>query len=100
MLLNVFAIQMVGDLIQSGKVLSNGQIYSLIQPWLLGGEYKISNINPTDIEVHFSLSGQQQNKLVEVKANKPIIPTSTRCARFVGILGRYVLGVNYDLYDD
>ncbi|WP_377115200.1 T6SS immunity protein Tdi1 domain-containing protein [Pseudoalteromonas sp. M58] len=53
-----FAIQMVGDLIQSGKVLSNGQIYSLIQPWLLGGEYKISNINPTDIEVHFSLSGQ------------------------------------------
>jgi hypothetical protein len=22
--------------------------------------------------------------------NKPIIPTSTRCARFVGILGRYM----------
>jgi hypothetical protein len=25
------------------------------------------------------------------KPNKPIIPTSTRCARFVGILGRYVV---------
>lgn len=53
-----FAVQMVGDLIKSGKVLSNGQIYSLTKHWLLGGEYKLSNIEPTDIEVHFSLSGQ------------------------------------------
>lgn len=53
-----FAVQMVGDLIQSGKTLSSNQIYSLTKPWLLGGEYKIPNIEPTDIEVHFSLTGQ------------------------------------------
>ena len=53
-----FAVQMVGDLRQAGKPLSKGQIYSLSQPWLLGGEYTISNIEPTDIEVHFSLTGQ------------------------------------------
>lgn len=53
-----FAVQMVGDLIQSGKTLSNNQIYSLTKPWMLGGEYKIENIEPTDIEVHFSLTGQ------------------------------------------
>ncbi|BFM13642.1 hypothetical protein R50072_37950 [Simiduia litorea] len=53
-----FAVQMVGDLIQSGKTLSCGQIYSLSKPWLLGGLYELSNIVPTDIEVHFSISGQ------------------------------------------
>ncbi|EGA71377.1 hypothetical protein VISI1226_14586 [Vibrio sinaloensis DSM 21326] len=53
-----FAVQMIGDLIQSGKSLSHGQIYSLSKPWLLGGEYEISNIEPTDLEVHFSLLGQ------------------------------------------
>lgn len=55
---NYFAVQMVGDLIQSAKPLSHNQIYSLTKPWLLGGEYRIDNIEPTDIEVHFSLTGQ------------------------------------------
>lgn len=53
-----FAVQMVGDLLQTGKTLSSGQIYSLSKPWLLGGQYELSNIEPTDIEVHFSLTGQ------------------------------------------
>ncbi len=62
-----FAVQMVGDLIKSGKSLSHNQVYSLTKPWLLGGEYKIENIEPTDIEVHFSLTGQvaQQVSLSE-----------------------------------
>ena len=53
-----FAVQMVGDLIQAGKVLEKGQIYSLTVPWFLGGKYELSNIEATDIEVHFSVSGQ------------------------------------------
>ena len=53
-----FAVQMIGDLIQSGKNLGEGQIFSLTKPWLLGGQYELSNIEPTDIEVHFSLTGQ------------------------------------------
>jgi len=53
-----FAVQMIGDLIQSGKKLRQGQIFSLETPWLLGGKYELANIEPTDIEVHFSLTGQ------------------------------------------
>lgn len=53
-----FAVQMVGDLIQLGKELQQGQIYSLTKPYLLGGKYELSNIEATDIEVHFSLLGQ------------------------------------------
>ena len=56
--IDCFAVEMIGDLIQSEKVLSVGQIYSLSKPWLLGGKYELSNIEPTDIEVHFSLTGQ------------------------------------------
>ncbi|WP_084144368.1 T6SS immunity protein Tdi1 domain-containing protein [Ferrimonas kyonanensis] len=59
-----FAVQLIGDLIQSGKRLSSGQIYSLTKPWLLGGEYELSNLEPTDIEVHLSLSGQIAQKVV------------------------------------
>ncbi|QDP00850.1 T6SS immunity protein Tdi1 domain-containing protein [Thalassotalea sp. PS06] len=53
-----FAVQMIGDLNQSGKSLNPGQIFSLNTPWLLGGKYELSNIEPTDIEVHFSITGQ------------------------------------------
>ena len=53
-----FAVQMVGDLIQAGKVLEKRQIYSLTVPWFLGGKYELDNIEATDIEVHFSVSGQ------------------------------------------
>jgi len=56
--IDCFAVQMIGDLIQSGNTLSSGQIYSLVKPWLLGGQYELTNIEPTDIEVHFSLTGQ------------------------------------------
>lgn len=60
---NYFAVQMVGDLIQSGKVLGEGQIYSLTKPFILGGEYSLENIEVLDIEVHFSLLGQIHNKV-------------------------------------
>ncbi|MBA6381363.1 DUF1851 domain-containing protein [Colwellia sp. BRX10-1] len=53
-----FMVQMVGDLIQSGKSLEAGQIYSLTKPYLLGGSFKLENIEATDISVHFSLTGQ------------------------------------------
>lgn len=53
-----FAVQMIGDLIQAGKLLKSGQIYSLSIPFLLGGKYELSNIEPMDISVHFSVLGQ------------------------------------------
>jgi hypothetical protein len=59
-------VEMVGDLIQSGKELQEGQIYSLIKPYILGGEYSLENIEATDIEVHFSVLGQVHCKVKDL----------------------------------
>ncbi|MEL7297025.1 MAG: T6SS immunity protein Tdi1 domain-containing protein [Pseudomonadota bacterium] len=60
---NYFAPQMVGDLIAQGNVLQHSQIYSLRKPLVLGGEYTLENIEVTDIEVHFALTGQIHAKV-------------------------------------
>lgn len=61
-----FAVQMVGDLRSSGCVLERGQIYSFKHPPALGGNFDVSNIEVTDIEVHFSLSGQTHRQISEL----------------------------------
>ena len=53
-----FAVQMIGDLRASGCALAAGEIYCFKQPPVMGGEYVLSNIEPADIEVHFSIAGQ------------------------------------------
>lgn len=53
-----FAVEMIGDLRASGCILTAGEIYSFKQPPVLGGDYVLSNIEPTDIEAHFSIAGQ------------------------------------------
>ncbi len=53
-----FGVQLVSELRACGRVLKAGQIYSFKVPPFLGGEYAASNLEPTDIEVHFSLLGQ------------------------------------------
>ena len=53
-----FSVQMVGELRSSGCVLQRGQIYSFKHPPALGGEVNAGNIEVSDIEVHFSVSGQ------------------------------------------
>jgi len=53
-----FALEMIVDLRNSGKALKKGQIYSLKKPLILGGEYELENIEPTDIQIHFSMLGQ------------------------------------------
>ncbi len=56
--LNHFAVEMVADLREAGVVLGPGEIYSFRHPPVLGGEYSMENVEPTDIEVHFSMAGQ------------------------------------------
>lgn len=58
-----FAVQMVGDLRSSGCALQRGQIYSFKHPPVLGGEIDADNIEASDIEVHFSVSGQIHRKV-------------------------------------
>lgn len=41
-----------------GKTLGPGQIYSYLKPPVLGGTYSTSNLEPTDVSVHFSVLGQ------------------------------------------
>jgi hypothetical protein len=60
---NYFAVQMVGDLRASGLVLSQGQVYSFKHPPALGGDFSLGNIELSDTEVHFSLSGQIHRQL-------------------------------------
>lgn len=69
---NHFAVQMVGDIRASGCLLSSGQIYSFKVPPILGGEYVLSNIEPTDIEVHFSIAGQVHEQVAALPAGTPI----------------------------
>ena len=71
-----FAVQMVGDLRASGCLLTQGQIYSLKQPLVLGGEYTLSNIEPTDIEVHFSIAGQLHRQVAELPPGTPVKGTT------------------------
>lgn len=52
------AVQAVNDLRQLGIFLSKGQVYSYKKTPILGGNVAPDNIEPADIEVHFSLLGQ------------------------------------------
>lgn len=57
----VFSELMVEDfasLQHAGRVLAPGQVFGFIKPPVLGGNFDIENLEATDIEVHFSLSGQ------------------------------------------
>ncbi len=61
-----FAVNLVGDLIQSGVKLDHNQIYSYRVPPALGGEFAIENIETTDIRVHFSLTGQIHEQIKDI----------------------------------
>ena len=56
--LEFLAVQAVSDLRKLGNFLSKGQVYSYKKAPVLGGGVAPDNIEPTDIEVHFSLLGQ------------------------------------------
>ena len=60
---NHFSIENVQALIQAGIRLGPGQIYSFKILPTLGGQYTIENAEVTDISIHFSLSGQIQQKV-------------------------------------
>ena len=56
--LDNFVPGVIASLRDSGKILGEGQLYSYRVPPVLGGEYSVDNLEPTDISVHFSLLGQ------------------------------------------
>lgn len=52
---------LVADIIwgyeQAGKTLAPGQVYSLIPPPYLSGDYSVERVLPLDVEAHFSVLG-------------------------------------------
>lgn len=55
---NWFLPPLIEDLIKAKKFLASNQVYGFIKMPVLGGEYEINNITPTDINVHFAITGQ------------------------------------------
>ena len=54
---------MIADLLQSRGPLSKGEIYSFKVTPVLGGELSADNVEASDIDVHFSLSGQLHRQI-------------------------------------
>jgi hypothetical protein len=62
-----FIPQLVGDLKESGMNLKTGQCYSYKVPPVLGGELQVTNFEPVDLSVHFSVLGQIHNQLKDLQ---------------------------------
>jgi hypothetical protein len=54
---NWFLPLLFGKLITAEKYLKPNEVYSLKTLGVLGGEYTVENIEPTDISVHFGIAG-------------------------------------------
>jgi hypothetical protein len=55
---NWFLPSLVEQLLAAGKNLKENEVYSYKKLPVIGGEYSIDNIEPTDMSVHFAVSGQ------------------------------------------
>ena len=67
-----FIPYLIGDLIESGETLGDGQCYSCDLPPGLGGEFIVENVKPTDIRVHFSMFGQVFRQTRDLPDGTPI----------------------------
>jgi hypothetical protein len=50
--------QLIEKLRIAGKILKENDVYSYKELPVIGGEYSVNNIEPTDMSVHFAFSGQ------------------------------------------
>lgn len=57
---------------EPGKTLAPGQLFGYETPPALGGGFDTDNLVPTDIEVHFSVSGQIHRQVNDLPAGTPI----------------------------
>lgn len=63
---NWFLPLLVGKLKAAGKTLKENEVYSYKKLPVIGGEYSVDNIDPTDMSVHFSFSGQICEKIKDL----------------------------------
>lgn len=55
---NWFLPLLVEKLLTADKILKVNEVYSYKKLPVIGGEYSVDNIEPTDMSVHFAFSGQ------------------------------------------
>ena len=55
---NWFLPLLVEKLLSARKILKENEVYSYKKLPVIGGEYSVDNIDPTDMSIHFALSGQ------------------------------------------
>jgi hypothetical protein len=67
-----FLPSMVEKLIGNGKVLGKDQVYSFKKIPVIGGDYSLDNIEPTDLNVHFALSGQICEQIKDLPDGTPV----------------------------
>jgi hypothetical protein len=72
-----FVPQLVGDLIASDATLGPGQCFSFKKLPVLGGDYDPGNFEPTDLSVHFSLSGQIHQQVKDLPEGTRISSVQT-----------------------
>ena len=65
-------VQQVGDLLQRGIKLNKGEVYSFKTPPVVGGEFTFENIEKSDIEIHFSFSGQIHEQVKDIPDGETI----------------------------
>jgi hypothetical protein len=65
-------VQLVGDMRVKGLTLKPRQIYSFIKPPVLGGQFALENIEVTNIDVHFSITGQIGRQVKDIPPGTPI----------------------------
>lgn len=58
-----FSVNLVAPKIKVGEIPGTGKIFSFRKAPCLGGDYSTENLEPTDISVHFSLTGQIWQKV-------------------------------------
>jgi len=63
---NWFLPSLYSELKEAGITLKENQVYSYKQFPSLGGEYIFENIEPTDISVHFHLTGQISEQIKDL----------------------------------
>jgi len=61
-----FLAPLVEELVKAGKILKENEVYSFKQMPVIGGDYSIDNFEPTDISVHFALTGQIAEQIKNV----------------------------------
>ncbi|WKE67149.1 DUF1851 domain-containing protein [Gallaecimonas kandeliae] len=67
-----FLVEDFVGLREAGKRLAEGQVYGYIRPPALGGGFDIENLEPTDMQVHFSFSGQVHEQVKDLPEGTPI----------------------------